>query len=268
MGRGVHLSRSAGQPLLVSMDWPVDPANTKAPVLQRRLTKAREHLETWGREVSMVEKLLRRYAGGGAKVLDVACGSGFGVLELSARGFKTVGVDMDPRLCELVSDAARHFNIHAHAIAADACRLPFADGSFDAVMSRSFFEHVYDRDLAITEQLRVIRPGGLLLILDGNLMNPRVLLDLLVMYPLRTRGRHGGLGWLLTKGRVRRNLYGYLPLGRDEDVKTPRWWRRTIENRGDCELVEAATSARYMHPEWPRALHPFLGSCQVVALKR
>ena len=265
---GLQLRGSAAQPLLVSRDWPVDLANPKAAVLQRRLTKAREHLEIWRREVWMVEKLLRRHAGAGAKVLDVACGTGFGVLELSARGFGTVGVDMDPRLCSLVSDAARHFNVRAHAIAADACRLPFADGSFDAVMSRSFFEHVYDRDLAITEQLRVIRPGGLLLILDGNLMNPRVLLDLLVMYPLRTRGRHGGLVWLLTKRRVRRNLYGYLPLGRDEDVKTPRWWRRTIESRDDCELVEATTSARYMHPEWPEVLHPFLGSCQVIALKR
>lgn len=255
-------------PLLVSRDWPVDRENPKAPILQRRLGKARAHLETWRREVSMIETLLRRHCGGGARVLDVACGTGFGVLELSTRGFGAVGLDVDRRLCALVASAARHFDVRAKAVAGDACQLPFADGSFDAVMSRSFFEHVYDRDLAITEQLRVIRPGGLLLILDGNLLNPRVLLDLMVMYPLRTRGRHGGLVWLLTKRRVRRNLYGYLPRGRDEDVKTPRWWRRTIQNRTDCELVEANTSATYMHPEWPRVLHPFLGSCQVVALKR
>jgi SAM-dependent methyltransferase len=254
--------------LLVSRDWPVDHENPKAPILQRRLTKAREHLDTWRREISMVETLVRRHCGPGARVLDVACGTGFGMLELSARGFRSAGVDFDARLCAMVSDAARHFDLRADAVAGDACRLPFADGSFDAVMSRSFFEHVYDRNLAITEQLRVIRPGGLLLILDGNLLNPRVLLDLLVMYPLRTRGRHGGIRWLLTKRRVHRNLYGYLPQGRDEDVKTPRWWRRTIESRSDCELLEASTSARYMHAQWPRLLHPFLGSCQVIALKR
>jgi ubiquinone/menaquinone biosynthesis C-methylase UbiE len=255
-------------PLLVSRDWPVDAENVKAPILRRRLVKARAHLDTWRREVLMLETLLRRHCGEGARLLDVACGTGFGILELSARGFRTMGVDADPRLCATVRDAARHFDVRAHAVAGDACRLPLADGSFDAVMSRSFFEHVYDRDLAISEQLRVLRPGGLLLILDGNLLNPRVLLDLLLMYPLRTRGRHGGIVWLLTKRRVRRNLYGYLPRGRDEDVKTPRWWRRTIGNRTDCDLLEASTSARYMHPEWPRVLHPFLGSCQVVALKR
>ena len=60
------------RPLLVSRDWPVDRENPKAAVLQRRLNKAREHLETWQREVAMVEKLLRRHAGDGAKVLDVA----------------------------------------------------------------------------------------------------------------------------------------------------------------------------------------------------
>jgi len=256
------------QTLLVARDWPVDNGNPKAPILQRRLTKARAHLRTWSREMSMIETLLRRHCGEGARVLDVACGTGFGVLELSARGFRATGVDADPRLCEIVTDAARHFDVNAGAVAGDACRLPFGDGRFDAVMSRSFFEHVYDRDLAITEQLRVIRPGGLLLILDGNLLNPRLLVDLLLMYPLRTRGRHGGIQWLLTKGRVRRNLYGYLPLGRDEDAKTPRWWRRTLRRRSDCDLIEAGTSARYLHPEWPRMFHPFLGSCQVVVLKR
>lgn len=254
--------------MLISREWPVNRVNPKATVLERRLANTRAHLDSWRREVDMIETLVSRYCGHGARVLDVACGTGFNVLELSARGFRAVGVDADPALGALVSDAAREFGLRARATAGDACHLPFADGSFDAVMSRSFFEHVYDRDLAISEQLRVVRRGGLLLIMDGNLLNPRLLLDLLVMYPLRTKGRHGGLTWLLTKRRVRRNLYGYLPQGRDEDVKTPRWWRRLFRKRTDCRLIEAATSARYMHPDWPRVLHPFLGSCQVVAIKR
>jgi SAM-dependent methyltransferase len=254
--------------MLVSRDWSVNHANPKAPVLARRLAKTRARIDSWRREVAMLETLIRRYCGDGARVLDVACGTGFNLLELATRGFRVTGVDADPALGALMSDAARQFGLRAGAAAGDACRLPFADSSFDAVMSRSFFEHVYDRELAISEQLRVIRHGGLLLIADGNLLNPRLLFDLLVMYPLRTNGRHGGLAWLLTKRRVRRNLYGYLPQGRDEDAKTPRWWRRTFRRRTDCDLIEAGTSARYMHPAWPRVLHPFLGSCQVVAIKR
>lgn len=254
--------------LVVTREWPQVVGNPKAPVVERRLRKTRAKLDAWGREIEMLDAIFREHAGGGARVLDVACGTGFSILELAARGYRTSGVDVDPALCQLVAAAARSFDIPASASAGDACRLPYADSSFDVVMSRSFFEHVYDRDLALGEQLRVLRPGGLLFLNDGNLQNPRLLFDLLVSYPLRTRGRHGGLVWLLTKRRVWKDLYGYLPLGRDEDVKTPRWWRRFIGRRDDCRLIEAATSAKYMYPDTPKLLHPFLGSCQVLALKR
>jgi SAM-dependent methyltransferase len=258
----------AATSLVVERPWaPAPPHNVKAPVLARRLAKTRARLESWRREIDMLSSIVDQRAGRGARVLDVACGTGFTVLELASRGFVATGLEADPALCELTNGAAAHFALPARAVAGDACRLPFATGSFDAVMSRSFFEHVYDRDLAIDEQLRVLRPGGVLIISDGNLLNPRLLFDLLVAYPLRTRFRHGGPMWLLTKRRVFENLYGYLPLGRDEDVKTPRWWRRQFARRRDCVLVESSTSARYMFPTAPAVARPFLGSCLVVAVK-
>jgi hypothetical protein len=107
-----------------------------------------------------------------------------------------------------------------------------------------------------------------LLIFDGNLLNPRLLLDLLVFYPLRTRGRHGGVRWLFTKRRVQRNLYGYLPLGRDEDAKTPSWWARRIAREPDLELLHAGTGGTYTHPSWPGFAQRLLGSCVIVARKR
>ena len=256
-----------GAELLVSREWVVDTNNPKASVLVRRLRKTRVRLGSWAREIGMIDSIARSHCGASVRLLDVACGVGFSALELANLGFHTVGLEADPALCALTNTAALQFGLTTRAVCGDACLVPFDQGSFDVVMSRSFFEHVYDRDLAISEQLRVLRTGGVLIVLDGNLLNPRLLLDLLVFYPIRTRGRLGGLHWLLTKRRVKRNLYGYLKLGRDEDVKTPRWWRRTFRRRSDCRLIEAGTSAKYMHPGWPRLLHPFLGGCQIVAVK-
>jgi ubiquinone/menaquinone biosynthesis C-methylase UbiE len=251
----------------VQRDWPLDAASPKGAVLARRLAKARARPVLWKREVDMLVKMIGDRAGQAAAVLEVACGTGLTLLELADRGFRVTGLEFDPELCRLTDRAAKHFSLDAHSVAGDACKLPFADGSFDAVYSRSFFEHVYHCDHALSEQIRILRTGGFLIISDGNLWNPRLLLDLLFLYPIRTRGKHGGLKWLLQKRKVHRNLYGYLTLGRDEDVKTVRWWRRTLGRRPDLRVIEATTSAKYLRPEWPRWTHPFIGACQLFALK-
>jgi ubiquinone/menaquinone biosynthesis C-methylase UbiE len=64
--------------------------------------------------------------------------------------------------------------------------VPLADASCDVATSNGIFEHVYDVDVAITEQIRLLKPGGLLVIEDGNLANPVLLFHLLALYPLRT----------------------------------------------------------------------------------
>lgn len=260
-------TRSGSSEFVIEREWPHVEGSPKEAVLLRRLEKARARPLPWAREVRMFERVLREHVGDGAKVLEVACGTGFTLLELAQRGFRVTGLEFDPELCRLTNVGARHFNLDAGGVAGDACRLPFADGSFDAVYSRSFFEHVYDVDLALSEQCRILRKGGLLIISDSNLWNPRLLLDLLVFYPIRTRGAHGGLKWLLHKKKVHRNLYGYLALGRDEDAKTVRWWRRKLSARPDLVVLEATTSGQYLHPEWPRFLHPFIGACQITAKK-
>jgi SAM-dependent methyltransferase len=50
----------------------------------------------------------------------------------------------------------------AAAVAADATRLPFADGSFDAVIVAEILEHVPNDTAALTEVARVLRPGGVI----------------------------------------------------------------------------------------------------------
>jgi SAM-dependent methyltransferase len=253
--------------LLITRQWPAVFDSPKAGVVLRRLEKARAHTRYWSREIRMFDSILTDHLGKRARILEVACGTGFTLLELAQRGFRATGLEFDPELCRITQRTADHFALEVRSAAGDACRLPFKDASFDAVYSRSFFEHVYDVQLALSEQTRILRPGGLLIISDGNLWSPRLLLDLLIFYPIRTRGKHGGLKWLLQKRKVHKNLYGYLALGRDEDVKTVRWWRRTLSRRPDLLVIEATTSGRYLHPEWPSWTHPFIGACQVFAKK-
>ena len=250
--------------LLLAREWPAPPDNPKSQVLLRRRERFLRKADRYRADLDMVMRLI---GPGPKRVLDVACGTGFRVLELAHRGHTAVGVDIDPNLVRLANGAAASFGVPATLVCGDACRIPLTSGTFDVVMSNSFFEHVYDVDVALSEQLRLLKPGGLLIIEDGNLLNPVLLFHLLVLYPIRTRGEYGGLKWMFTKRQVKPDLYGYLPLGRDEDVKSQWWWARKLRGRKDLELVESVTTGKYQ-PHWiPAPFAPMRGSCLVLARK-
>ncbi|HEX7896839.1 MAG TPA: class I SAM-dependent methyltransferase [Planctomycetota bacterium] len=117
-------------------------------------------------EASLQEHLARyrfareRVAG---RVLDVACGTGYGAALLGA-----VGVDLSMDALR----AAR--NETDRLIRADAQRLPFG-GIFDAVVSFETVEHVADAERFVAECRRVLRPGGVLVMSTPNreLWSPR-----------------------------------------------------------------------------------------------
>ena len=77
-----------------------------------------------------------------ARVLDVACGTGF--LTRHLRG-EVTGIDQS----EAMLDVARERCPHATFIAADAFSLPFADGSFDRVVTGHFYGHLRRGDRAV-----------------------------------------------------------------------------------------------------------------------
>jgi demethylmenaquinone methyltransferase / 2-methoxy-6-polyprenyl-1,4-benzoquinol methylase len=94
-------------------------------------------------------------------VLDVGTGTGRlaqAVLEARPGAF-VVGVDF-------TLDMLRRAPSHLHLAAGDALRLPFADGQFDAVISGFVVRNLANLSEGVQEQVRVLRPGGLLLILE------------------------------------------------------------------------------------------------------
>jgi SAM-dependent methyltransferase len=95
----------------------------------------------------------------GSAVLDLGCGAGMLAL-LKRKGVSLTGVDLSPE-CALASRR----NGYDLTCAAELTRLPFADDSFDYVVSLDVLGHVEfkDKDAVLGEVARVLRPGGVTL---------------------------------------------------------------------------------------------------------
>jgi SAM-dependent methyltransferase len=108
------------------------------------------------------------------RVLDVGCGEGAvlrDLLRYGARSEKLVGIDL--LLSRLAS--ARSLNPHMAFSLADAANLPYLDASFDVLLAFTLLSSIIDaavRHAAASEMLRVLRPGGVLIIYDFW-VNPR-----------------------------------------------------------------------------------------------
>lgn len=104
----------------------------------------------------------------GARVLDVGCGPGLFALLAARLGMKAFGVDACPAMLEEARRHAADARLDADFREADAARLPFPDGSLDAVISRYVVWNLPDPEAAMREWRRVLAPGGLLVYADGN----------------------------------------------------------------------------------------------------
>ncbi|HSK90885.1 MAG TPA: class I SAM-dependent methyltransferase [Euzebyales bacterium] len=96
----------------------------------------------------------------GEQVLDVACGSGTAALVAARRYCAVTGIDYVPALVERARMRAQADLLEVDLRVADAQDLPFADGSFDAVLSVYGVQFAPDQQRAADELLRVCRPGG------------------------------------------------------------------------------------------------------------
>jgi ubiquinone/menaquinone biosynthesis C-methylase UbiE len=100
--------------------------------------------------------------------LDIGCGTGFLSLELAARGHKVTGIDFAPEMLALAKDKAAKAGATIRFEHADAENLPFASASFDLVITRHVLWTLPHPEAAISEWVRVLRPGGRLAVIDGH----------------------------------------------------------------------------------------------------
>jgi ubiquinone/menaquinone biosynthesis C-methylase UbiE len=96
----------------------------------------------------------------GSKVLDVAAGNGNVALAAARRWCDVTATDYVPALLDRARQRAAADHLEINFQEADAEALPFADASFDAVVSTFGVMFTPDQDRAAAEMLRVCKPGG------------------------------------------------------------------------------------------------------------
>lgn len=96
----------------------------------------------------------------GEVVLDLAAGTATSTVALSAGGARVVGCDFSLGMLRMGRGKG------VDLVAGDALRLPFAEGSFDAVTISFGLRNTADVDLALRELRRVTRPGGRLVVCE------------------------------------------------------------------------------------------------------
>jgi ubiquinone/menaquinone biosynthesis C-methylase UbiE len=120
------------------------------------------------------EEILRWQALEGQRpfqVLDVGCGTGtlLSLLACQPQTTLLVGLDYSPAMIRHLADKIT-LSPHAakfHAVVGDAERLPFGDRSFDVVTCCNSFHHYPRQAEVIREFRRVLRPDGVLILVDG-----------------------------------------------------------------------------------------------------
>ena len=103
----------------------------------------------------------------GTRILDAACGQGYGSYLMKTWGAKEVtGIDIDAAAIAQASALFREDGLHylQHTVE----QLPFPDASFDVVVSFETIEHIDKPDAFLKEIKRVLRPGGIVVISCPN----------------------------------------------------------------------------------------------------
>lgn len=98
------------------------------------------------------------------RVLDAGCGVGQVVLKLKERGFSAYGVDVSE------SNIARASKHSPECVVYDGHHLPFEDGFFDAAGALNVLEHVEEPEEFLRELVRVVKPGGRLVVSSPNFL--------------------------------------------------------------------------------------------------
>jgi SAM-dependent methyltransferase len=109
----------------------------------------------------------------GRDVLELGCGLGDLLADMSEASYACLAVEHSPQMVEAARGTLQRRNLSkkASVIQGSAQHLPFSNTSFDTIVSTFPSEYIYDPD-TIAEVERVLRPGGRLIVVEGANLLP------------------------------------------------------------------------------------------------
>jgi SAM-dependent methyltransferase len=193
--------------------------------------------------------LARAEIASGEEVLDVGCGTGTLAVAAarSAEGVKVTGLDADATILARARRRAAEAGLAIRFHEGRSTALPYADASFDLVLSTLMFHHLPDEAKRQTaaELARVLRPAGRLVVADpGRPHDPLMRIAVLVTVQLLD-------GFATTALSVRGGLpdvlagAGFREVSERDRMRTPTGTYEVMTmRRGEAELSAGAAARR------------------------
>ncbi|MEV5449692.1 class I SAM-dependent methyltransferase [Streptomyces sp. NPDC052535] len=156
------------------------------------------HARSYDRQMSFFDRTLfgesRRWicSRAGGRVLEVAVGTGLN-LPLYPADVELTGLEWSPAMLDIARRRADGLGRTATLRVGDAQAMPFDDASFDTVVATLSLCAIPDEKRAVAEMVRVLRPGGRLLLLDhviASAWSARALQRLLELVTVPLGGEH------------------------------------------------------------------------------
>jgi SAM-dependent methyltransferase len=121
-----------------------------------------------GQRLAWLDLLSRLVGSEPRRVLDVGCGTGFLALRLAELGHTVTGVDFAPQMVERARRKAEQTGQQVDFRVGNAIALDSPAETYDVVVARHLIWNLPDPARGVTEWLRVLRPGGRLVLIEGK----------------------------------------------------------------------------------------------------